>query len=136
MSAVREIVELIAPTLETDEVIDAFSPAQVETGTFYGVRNQSGSLVSIAGTHLVSQKHKIGCIGNVYTHSDYRGRGYARAATSAVIAALKESRINTIVLNVRRENKAAQRMYSRLGFQIYCEYFEGLAATRQSKEIE
>ncbi len=100
MSAVRKIVELITPTLETDEAIDAFSPAQVDTGTFYGVRNQSGSLVSIAGTHLVSQKHEIGCIGNVYTHSDYRGRGYARAATSAVIAALKESRISTIVLNV------------------------------------
>ena len=128
--AVGEIEALIAPTLDTTEAIDAFSAEQVDAGTFFGVRNPAGSLVSFAGTHLVSQKRDIGCLGNVYTHPDSCGRGYARAATSAVIAALKQSKIGTIVLNVRKENKAAQRIYSRLGFQPYCEFFEGFAVTR------
>ena len=43
-----------------------------------------GALVAVAGTHLVSDTYGVAAIGNVFTHPDYRGRGYATLATGAV----------------------------------------------------
>jgi ribosomal protein S18 acetylase RimI-like enzyme len=34
----------------------------------------------------------------------------------------------TIVLNVREHNRAAIRVYERLGFQTYCRYDEAIAS--------
>jgi hypothetical protein len=61
----------------------AFSPYQVESGVFYGVLDR-GRLVAVAGTHLVSATHSVAAIGNVFTHPNYRERGYGTLTTTGV----------------------------------------------------
>ena len=54
--------------------------------------------------------------GNVFTHRDMRGRGLAKAVTSAVTAELLET-VDTVVLNVRVDNVPALAAYRALGYQ-------------------
>ncbi len=108
---------------------DAFSPTQVTQGVFYGVE-QAGQLISVAGTHLVSDAHSVGAVGNVMTHPDHRGHGYATLTTYAVCAELVRRGIKTIVLNVRQDNAPAIRVYEKLGFARYCPFYEGVIERR------
>ena len=55
---------------------DAFRQRSLELGVFYGVF-EGERLVSVAGTHIVSDNERIAALGNVMTHPDYRGRGLA-----------------------------------------------------------
>ncbi len=110
---------------------DAFSPAQIEHGVFYGVL-ADGQLVAAAGTHLVSPTYGVAAVGNVFTHPDYRGRGYGTATTSAVVAGLLQRGIRDIVLNVGRGNVKAIRIYERLGFEHHCPFLEGPAFARRT----
>ncbi len=105
---------------------NAFSPAQVPCGVFYGVL-ADGQPVAAAGTHLVSPTYGVAAVGNVFTHPDYRGRGYGTATTSAVVAELLRRGIRDIVLNVDQKNKSAIRIYERLGFECCCPFLEGPA---------
>lgn len=116
---------------------DAFSPSQVTQGVFYGVEQarpeqsrRDGQLISVAGTHLVSQAYSVGAIGNVMTHPDCRGRGHATLATQAVCSELIERDIHTIALNVRQDNVPAVRVYEKLGFMRYCPFYEGVIERR------
>jgi predicted GNAT family acetyltransferase len=84
-------------------------------------------LVAVAGTHLVSPTYNVAAVGNVFTHPNYRGRGFGTATTSAVVDELLESGIRDIVLNVSRGNAIAVRLYERLGFERYCPFLEGPA---------
>ena len=106
-----------------------FSSEQVELGVFYGVW-LGDHLVAAAGTHLVSLTYGVGAVGNVFTHPDYRGRGYATAATSAVVAELLKRGVRDVVLNVGQENRVAMRVYERLGFERYCPFYEGPVSRR------
>ena len=108
---------------------DAFNPTQVTQGVFYGVE-QDGQLISVAGTHLVSDTYGVGAIGNVMTHPDHRSRGYATLTTHAVCAELIRRGIRTIVLNVRQDNAPAIRVYEKLGFVRYCPFYEGVIERR------
>jgi predicted GNAT family acetyltransferase len=103
-----------------------FLPKQVKDGVYFGVR-QSGDLVAVAGTHVVSVNGSVGAIGNVYTRPDCRGRGLAAEVTGAVASELRRRGIATIVLNVADSNGVARRVYERLGFAEYCVFHEGLA---------
>lgn len=107
----------------------AFSAAQLESRSFWGLR-VAGRLVSVAGTHLVSQTYDVGAIGNVSTHPDHRRRGYRTATTSAVVRDLMGRGIEGIILNVSQDNDAAVRVYERLGFRRYCLFMEGPAERR------
>jgi ribosomal protein S18 acetylase RimI-like enzyme len=108
---------------------DAFDLTQVQHGVFYGILAGS-QLVSVAGTHLVSPTYGVAAVGNIFTHPEYRGRGYGTATTSAVVAELLTGGIRDIVLNVSQNNAAAIRIYERLGFERYCAYLEGPALVR------
>ncbi len=110
---------------------DAFGPRQLDDGIFYGIfdttpPNTGGMLVAAAGTHLLARAYGIGAVGNIYTHPDYRGLGYASAVTSAVTADLLAAGLD-VVLNVQQDNDQALRIYQRLGYQIHCRFFEGPA---------
>jgi ribosomal protein S18 acetylase RimI-like enzyme len=105
---------------------DAFSPAQVGDGAFTGVF-ADGHLVAAAGTHLVSATYGVAAVGNVFTHPDHRGQGYATITTSGVVAELLRRGICEIVLNVAQDNEAAIRVYERLGFRRHCPFIEGNA---------
>jgi len=105
---------------------NAFNPAQLQHGVFYGVL-ADGQLVAAAGTHLASSTYSVAAVGNIFTHPDYRERGYGTATTSAVVAELLQRGIRDVVLNVSQENKSAIRIYERLGFECYCPFLEGPA---------
>jgi len=105
---------------------DFFFPSMLEQGIFYGILER-GELIAVAGTHVVAPSEGVAAVGNVYTRSDRRGRGLAARVTSAVVNQLLRMNLETIVLNVAQQNTAAARIYQRLGFKIYCSYYEGLA---------
>ncbi|HEX9414028.1 MAG TPA: GNAT family N-acetyltransferase [Ktedonobacterales bacterium] len=106
-----------------------FRAEQIAVGPVYGVRPQ-GQLIAAAGTHAFARPYGIAAIGNILTHPEHRGNGYASAATSAVVAALVAEGCRTVVLNVAQANATAQRVYTRLGFHAHCAYLEGVATRR------
>jgi len=108
---------------------DAFSPKEITRGVFCGVR-RAGRLIAVAGTHVVSDNGRIAALGNVMTHPDWRGRGLASMATSAVVARLIDRGVSTIGLSVSRENAAAIRVYEKLGFKKHVAFHEGKAVRK------
>ncbi len=104
----------------------AFAPFQLATGMFRGIRRQ-GELVAVAGVHVLSRNESVAGVGNIFTHPDHRGRGYAQVAVSAVVTALHDAGIATIGLNVEQGNAAAIRTYEHLGFRTSFDYIEGVA---------
>lgn len=115
---------LYADGESSGESPDFFYESMVTDGVFYGVF-EDDELVAASGTHLVSRDEGAAAIGNVYTRRDRRGRGYSRAATSAVLQELKD--LPTIGLNVRADNISAIRVYQSLGFVRHCEFVEAVA---------
>jgi ribosomal protein S18 acetylase RimI-like enzyme len=100
-------------------------PASAITdGVYYGLR-VNGQLVAAAGTHVVSPSARLAVVGNVLTHLDYRGRGFATAVTGAVTAELLRS-CDQVVLNVRADNPPAIAAYRRLGFAEHTRFEERL----------
>lgn len=99
------------------------TPAVAE-GVYYGIR-VGGRLVSAAGTHVISQEARLGVVGNVMTHADFRGRGYATAVTGAVTADLLRF-CEQVVLNVRSDNPPALQAYARLGYREHVRFEERL----------
>jgi ribosomal protein S18 acetylase RimI-like enzyme len=96
----------------------------IADGVYYGMR-VNGQLVAAAGTHVVSAAARLAVVGNVLTHLDYRGRGFATAVTGAVTAELLRS-CDQIVLNVRADNPPAINAYRRLGFIEHARFEERL----------
>ncbi len=106
------------------EAIVAFSPAQIAQGRFYGIWN-ADQIVAAAGTHIWSPAESVTAIGNVFTRPDQRGKGYATHCTAAVTRDALDAGISTVVLNVRRDNAPAIRVYEKLGFRCYHLFVEG-----------
>ena len=93
-------------------------------GVYYGMR-VNGRLVAAAGTHVISPSARLAVVGNVLTHVDYRGRGFATAVTGAVTAELLRS-CDQVVLNVRADNPPAINAYRRLGYAEHTRFEERL----------
>jgi ribosomal protein S18 acetylase RimI-like enzyme len=96
----------------------------IAEGVYYGIRVK-GKLVSAAGTHVVSPRARLAVVGNVLTHADHRGRGYATAVTGAVTQELLEV-CDHVVLNVRADNPPALQAYRRLGYAEHVRFEERL----------
>jgi ribosomal protein S18 acetylase RimI-like enzyme len=96
----------------------------IAEGVYYGIR-VNGTLVAAAGTHVISERARLGVVGNVLTAVDHRGRGFATAVTGAVTAELLRS-CDQVVLNVRSDNPPALNAYRRLGFAEYTRFEERL----------
>lgn len=99
-------------------------PSAVAEGVYYGIR-VGGRLVSAAGTHVISPEARMGVVGNVMTHTDFRGRGYAAALTGAVTAELLRF-CDQVVLNVRSDNSPALQAYAKLGYREHVRFEERL----------
>lgn len=103
----------------------AWLPANaIADGIYYGVR-VGGRLVAAAGTHVISPEARLAVVGNVMTHADFRGRGYATSVTGAVTNELLRF-CDQVVLNVRADNPPALAAYRRLGYQVYVTFEERL----------
>jgi ribosomal protein S18 acetylase RimI-like enzyme len=99
--------------------------SSIADGVYFGMR-VSGRLVAAAGTHVISREARLAVVGNVLTHVDYRGRGFATAVTGAVTAELLRTS-DEVVLNVRSDNPPALQAYRRLGFAEHVRFEERLA---------
>ncbi len=99
-------------------------PSTVAEGVYYGMR-VNGQLVSAAGTHVISRTARLAVVGNVLTHVDFRGRGFATAVTGAVTAELLRT-CDQVVLNVRADNPPALNAYRRLGYAEHLRFEERL----------
>jgi ribosomal protein S18 acetylase RimI-like enzyme len=97
----------------------------IAEGVYYGVR-VNGRLVAAAGTHVISREARLAVVGNVLTHVDHRGRGYATAVTGAVTQELLRF-CDQVVLNVRSDNPPALQAYRRLGYAEHVRFEERLA---------
>jgi ribosomal protein S18 acetylase RimI-like enzyme len=96
----------------------------IAEGVYFGMR-AGGRLVAAAGTHVVSPEARLAVVGNVLTHVDYRGRGYATAVTGAVTAELLRW-CDQVTLNVRADNPPALQAYRRLGYIEHVRFEERL----------
>jgi ribosomal protein S18 acetylase RimI-like enzyme len=94
-------------------------------GVYFGIR-AGGRLVAAAGTHVISRQARVAVVGNVLTHVDHRGRGFATAVTGAVTAELLRT-CDQVVLNVRSDNPPALQAYRRLGYVEHVRFEERLA---------
>lgn len=106
------------------------SSSAVGEGVYYGIRI-GGRLVAAAGTHVISPTARLAAVGNVLTHVDHRGRGYATAVTGAVTAELLRT-CDEVILNVRADNPPALQSYRKLGFAEYVRFEERLVHRRGS----
>jgi GNAT superfamily N-acetyltransferase len=134
----RDLGEILALFADYPDRPDAFHERQLASGAFFGIRDE-GTLVSVAGTHIVSTTAGVAAIGNVFTRPDRRGRGFGTHVTSTVVAALVGRGLRTIVLNVAQHNLPAVRCYRRLGFREHSPYTEGfgqLAPRQPSRRME
>jgi ribosomal protein S18 acetylase RimI-like enzyme len=99
--------------------------SSIADGVYFGIR-LGGHLVAAAGTHVISRDARLAVVGNVLTHVDYRGRGFATAVTGAVTAELLRT-ADQVVLNVRSDNPPALQAYRRLGYAEHVRFEERLA---------
>jgi ribosomal protein S18 acetylase RimI-like enzyme len=110
-----------------------YIPEHIDAGVYRGIVTD-GRLVAVAGTHVVSRNEGVAVVGNVFTHPQYRGRGYATTVTSAVTAALL-GYCNYVVLTVDPANAPAIRAYEKLGYQEVCKLVEATATRRDASGI-
>ena len=130
---------------------DAFDPTQLNDGYFFGIEDDNGALAAAGGTHVAFRRQRplltnanlnpssgscsidniisrgVAAIGNIYTRPDRRNLGYAKAVSSSITRALQRDGFNVIVLNVDKHNLVARSLYEKLGFELHCLFFEGLA---------
>lgn len=106
------------------------SPSRLDRDVFFGIVDEQGTLVAMAGSHVYAPEEKVGVIGFVYTQPQCRGRGYATIVTSAVTQAFFEAEIDLVALNVGQDNSAAIRAYEKLGYVRYTTIGEGMARQR------
>lgn len=104
-----------------------FDPRMLETGAYFAVK-RLGKIVSVAGVHVMSRRHRVAALGNVATDPAMRGQGLARIATAAVCNSLAD--VDPLGLNVGTDNAAAIAMYRRLGFERVGCYEEHLAKAK------
>ncbi|WP_193181386.1 GNAT family N-acetyltransferase [Nisaea sediminum] len=78
---------------------------------------EAGEIVATAGTVITHRASGRANIGNLLTAPGKRGRGFARAALSALIRTLQENGIPDLSLVTTAENRAARALAESLGFK-------------------
>ena len=105
-----------------------FDPRMLETDQYFGIRLKD-RLVSIAGIHVYSQEYRVAALGNIVTHPDCRGNGFAKSVTARLCQSLSAS-VEHIGLNVKADNAIAISLYEKLGFEIVGHYYECMVVSR------
>jgi ribosomal protein S18 acetylase RimI-like enzyme len=103
-----------------------FEPGLVDAGYYRGLRID-GELIAVAGTHIVSKPSSVAAVGNVAVHPDYRRQGLGGLVSQVTTQALLDDGYEMIVLNVRQNNQAANKIYRRLGYKQITPFIEGIA---------
>ncbi len=80
---------------------------------------EEGQLVGNVTLSRETKHRGLWSIGNVAVHPDYRGRGIAGQLLEASLREAEQRGARWVILEVQSDNLAAQRLYRRLGFEIY-----------------
>lgn len=110
------------------------SQRYLNEGKYFGIW-EGEKLVSIAGTQLISERHGIAVVANVFTHPSYRNKGYATQCVGTLTGALLAS-VPDVVLNVDPENTPAVRSYTRLGYTEQCRLAEAWAVWKGRSALD
>ncbi len=94
-----------------------FGPRTMELGDYFGCFD-GPRLMAMAGERMFADSLRE--ISGVCTHPDFQGRGLARRLMTRLIRRQMQ-RGETPFLHVMRGNRAAHRLYERMGFATYCE---------------
>lgn len=105
-----------------------FDRRMLETKQYFGIR-LGNRLVSIAGIHVYSEEYRVAALGNIVTHPEYRGNGFAKSVTARLCQSLSAS-VDHIGLNVKADNAVAISLYEKLGFDIVSPYYECTVSSR------
>jgi ribosomal-protein-alanine N-acetyltransferase len=107
------IVAISAASIHSSWSLDAFTQdANLSWSRSLVVRLPHG-LAAFCTYWLVADEIQI---LNVATHPEHRRQGHARQLLARLIREAQEQRAQSISLEVRRSNLAAQRLYESLGF--------------------
>jgi ribosomal protein S18 acetylase RimI-like enzyme len=106
-----------------------FNPRMLETGQYTGIPDADGRLLCVAGIHVYSPEYKVAALGNITTLPEYRGRGLAATVTAGLCKQLLQT-VDMIGLNVKINNPAAIRAYTRIGFEPVGVYHEWMMERR------
>lgn len=101
-----------------------FTPRMLATGKYFGCF-KGEQIVSATGVHVYSREFKIAVLGNIATHSDFRGYGLAAVLSSELTNELVNEGL-TVCLNVKADNRSAIRCYEKIGFVHAHTYEESL----------
>lgn len=80
---------------------------------------EDGQLVGNVTLSYETRHRGVWNIGNVAVHPAYRGQGIAGQLLEASLRDAQERGALWVILEVQRDNLAAQRLYRRLGFEVY-----------------
>jgi ribosomal protein S18 acetylase RimI-like enzyme len=105
--------------VDPDESVDQLRAIETDVllpggKRWFGVRDEAGAVVSLAALVLLED---VGYVDNVATFPEARGRGFASAATGAVIDAALAEGVEAIFLLADPDESAVVRMYERIGFR-------------------
>ncbi|MBQ2701041.1 MAG: ribosomal protein S18-alanine N-acetyltransferase [Clostridia bacterium] len=100
-------------TFATPWSLDSFEKEAVNPCARYLVAELDGKVIGFAGLWLVLDE---GHVTNIAIAEDYRGKGYGRALTQALMQYASNLGITYVTLEVRRSNERAQNLYKSLGF--------------------
>ena len=99
-------------------------PKQMESG-FYHFIEKDNQIIACGGTHF--ETPRLAQLGNIFVLEEFRGQKYGEILTTAITRAILAKK-EIATLFVRVENKIAQNLYTKLGYQmfkpanlIYCE---------------
>jgi len=100
-----------------------FDRRMLATGKYFGYVD-SERIVSAAGVTVNSEEYGVSVLGSIATLPKFRGKGLATLVTARLLQELIGKR-DLITLSVKKENAAAVRCYSNLGFEKTHECEEG-----------
>jgi len=104
---------LLAPLLG---VLDSLSPpGEGMMPGFVWVRG--GQVIGTASARRISAYNRGWLVSNVAVHPDWQGHGIGRALLEAAIDFAKWHAGGWVVLQVRKDNRAARQLYASLGFR-------------------
>jgi ribosomal-protein-alanine N-acetyltransferase len=100
------------------------------------VADLHGEIVGYVGAETVLDECSI---GNIVTHKDYRGRGFATEILGILLDSLKKNGVAKVFLEVEHDNIPAIALYEKQGFERYGQrrdyYGPGKDAVLMTKEL-
>ena len=116
LSDIKYIMELEQGSIVHPWDIKAIESLIVDPNKKCLVADLRGEVVGYVGAETVLDECNI---GNIVTHKDYRGRGFASVMMENLLSVLKDMGINKLFLEVEHDNGPAIALYEKFGVVRY-----------------